>query len=75
MMAQYEVLIEHERETGMYLVSVPDLPGCRSQGTTLEDAERNAQEAIALHLEAMQIDGEPIPEPRHHVLRTVEVQV
>ena len=51
-----------------YDVTVPDLPGCTSAGDDLDEALRNAKEAIALHLEAMIADGEPVPartsEPR-----------
>ena len=44
-----------------YDVAVPDLPGCTSAGDDLDEALRNAKEAIALHLEAMIADGEPVP--------------
>ena len=38
-------------EVGGYSVSVPDLPGCHSQGSTFEDAKVNIKEAIELYLE------------------------
>ena len=41
----------------------PDLPGCASYGATLTEAQRNAQDALALHLYGMERDGEPIPTP------------
>ena len=44
-------------------VTVPDLPGCFSAGTSFEDAVDQAKEAIELHLEAMLEDGEDIPMP------------
>ena len=34
-----------------YVADVPELPGCMSQGKTVEDALRNAREAVALYLE------------------------
>ena len=46
-----------------YDVTVPDLPGCTSAGDSLDEALRNAKEAITLHLEAMIADGEPAPAP------------
>jgi len=49
--------------SGRYDVSFADLPGCVSQGDSLEDALRMAQEALALHLGSMLEDGDPIPEP------------
>jgi predicted RNase H-like HicB family nuclease len=39
--------------TGGYSASVPDLPGCYSEGDTLGEAKRNVREAIACHLEAL----------------------
>jgi predicted RNase H-like HicB family nuclease len=42
---------------GGYSASVPDLPGCFSEGDTLAEAKRNVREAIACHLEALAIVG------------------
>ncbi len=47
---QYDVVFEKE-EDGGYSVWVPDLPGCCSQGDTLEKALENIKEAIELYLE------------------------
>ena len=47
-------------ETGGYGVFVPALPGCYSQGETLEEAQRNIREAIELHVEALRNEGDPI---------------
>lgn len=47
---EYTVLFTKEQEGG-YSVSVPDLPGCLSQGDTFEEAETNIKEAIELYLE------------------------
>ena len=46
---------------GVYAVLFPDLPGCNSQGKTLEEAFGMALEALASHLESMADDGDPIP--------------
>jgi predicted RNase H-like HicB family nuclease len=48
-------------EDGYYIVEVPSLAGCVSQGETREEALVNIQEAIALHIEVLQDRGEPIP--------------
>ena len=45
-----KVLFEPSDEGG-YTVHVPALPGCISEGDTLEDARRNIREAIELYLE------------------------
>ena len=61
-MQQYIGLI-HKDPGSDYGVSFPDLPGCVSAGVTLEEARDMAAEALALHLEGMTADGDPIPPP------------
>ncbi len=46
----YLVLLKQEKD-GRFSVSVPALPGCFSEGDTLEEAKKNIQEAITLYLE------------------------
>ncbi len=48
-----KVLLERD-ETGGYVVVCPSLPGCYTQGETLEEAMENIEEAILLCLEDMQ---------------------
>lgn len=50
-------------EGGAFSVYFPDLPGCVSYGETLEDAQRNAQDALGLHIYGMEKDGDPLPAP------------
>jgi predicted RNase H-like HicB family nuclease len=47
---------------GGYVASVLALPGCHTQGETLEESERNVKEGIALYLEGLADRGEEIPE-------------
>lgn len=49
-------------ETGGYVVEVPSLPGCYSQGNTEAEALENIKEAIALHIEGMIAAGEEVPD-------------
>ncbi|MEE9281249.1 MAG: type II toxin-antitoxin system HicB family antitoxin [Myxococcota bacterium] len=42
------------------MATVPALPGCVTQGDTLEEAREHAKEAILCHLEALQQEGDPI---------------
>lgn len=44
-------------------IEFPDLPGCLPCARTQEEAFKNAQEAMALHLYGMEQDGDPIPAP------------
>ncbi|MFA4647733.1 type II toxin-antitoxin system HicB family antitoxin [Pyrococcus kukulkanii] len=46
-----EIVLEEQEESG-YVVYVENLPGCMSQGETIEEALRNIAEAISLYLEA-----------------------
>lgn len=48
---QFKVLIEQD-EDGWYVASVPELPGCHTQGKTLEEVRKRIKEAIELVLEA-----------------------
>ena len=48
-----KVVIE-EGEDGYYVVTVPSLPGCISQGKTKEEALENIKEAIEIYLEVLQ---------------------
>jgi predicted RNase H-like HicB family nuclease len=71
-MRRYAIVIEQgPNNLSAY---VPDLPGCITTGKTVEEVERNMREAIALHLEGMKEDGEPVPEPSTTV-GYVELQV
>ena len=52
-----------ERAENNWAAYVPDLPGCITTGSTLEDTERNIREAIQGHLQTLREFGEPIPVP------------
>ncbi len=68
----YRVLLEPD-ETGGYVVSCPSLPGCYSQGETVEDALANIKEAIELCLEDLQARNEEIPDPSGVLVGSVVV--
>ena len=56
----YTVIFEPAEEGG-YIVRVPALPGCVTQGETLVEAREMAVDAIQGHLEALAATGQPIP--------------
>ncbi|MGO8691740.1 MAG: type II toxin-antitoxin system HicB family antitoxin [Thermoguttaceae bacterium] len=60
-MKRYAIVID--KGATNYRAYVPDLPGCVATGATVEETEQLLREAIALHLQGMQEDGLPIPEP------------
>jgi predicted RNase H-like HicB family nuclease len=59
----YTVIL-HEAEEGGYWVEVPSLPGCFSQGESLDEALKNATDAIRSHVEALREDGQSVPADR-----------
>ena len=57
---RFTVVIEQE-DNGGFVVSVPALPGCISEGNTRDEAMKNVREAIEVYLEDCRESGEPIP--------------
>lgn len=58
---KYAIFLEKDPASD-YGVTVPDLPGCFSAGSTIEEAMDNAQEAILTHLEGLMLDDNVIPQ-------------
>lgn len=56
----YPIVIHKDLDTA-YGVTVPDLPGCFSAGDTMEEAVKNAVEAIECHVEGLLLDDEDLP--------------
>jgi predicted RNase H-like HicB family nuclease len=57
---EYSVVV-HDAEEGGYWAEVPALPGCYSQGETVDEALENVKEAIALYLETLREEGGRVP--------------
>ena len=58
---EYSVVV-HEAEEGGFWVEVPALPGCYSQGESVEEALGNVTEAIGLYLEVLRDEGRDTPD-------------
>ena len=69
----YSILYEADPRGG-YVAFAPLLPGCHTQGETLEEAERNIAEAIELYLECLVADKESIPRETKSFYGTVSVR-
>ena len=70
---RYTILVTHE--DGMHVVRAPALPGCFTQGRTLDQALDRAREAISGHVAALRDLGEPIPvEDAPPIVASVEVE-
>ena len=58
-----QVLLYPESDGG-WVVECPSLPGCVSQGDNRDEAVDNIKEAIEAYIEALEMDGLPVPEER-----------
>lgn len=65
----FEVVIEKEAEDEGYFAWSPSLPGCFSNGRTIEDTKRNMRTAVSQHVTALLARGEAIPQNEHVRLR------
>jgi predicted RNase H-like HicB family nuclease len=59
---RFRAVIERD-EDGVFVIEVPSLPGCISQGKTRDEALLNIREAIVGYLESLRVHGDPIPPP------------
>ncbi len=51
MVHQFTVVVERDRETGLYMGIVPGLPGAHTQAASLDELQKNMKEVISLCLE------------------------
>ena len=58
----FEIVVKNEPEDEGYLAYSPTLPGCHSNGKTIEDAKRNIREAIQQHIQSLLSHHHPIPQ-------------
>jgi predicted RNase H-like HicB family nuclease len=59
----YSMVIQWDSRDNIYVVTVPELPGCKTHGRTYTEAVKNALEVIELWIEDAQKAGEPVPPP------------
>ena len=74
-MTKYRFSIVIEKDSDGYFAFCPDLQGCYTQGDTYEEALKNIEDAIHLHIEDRLKNGEEIPEIEMVSLTTLEVAV
>jgi len=58
---RYAIVIE--KAEGNYSAYVPDLPGCISTGTTVDETIRHLREAMTGHVQMLAENNDPIPDP------------
>jgi antitoxin HicB len=61
----YAIIVEPlpAEDSGGFIATVPDLPNCKSDGETPQEALTNVQDAIAVRIEAAKDMGHTVPEP------------
>jgi predicted RNase H-like HicB family nuclease len=71
---EYTILVYKAEEEGFW-AEVPVLPGCYSQGETIEETMENVKEAIEAHLLALKEEREEVPTEEEFVIGRVKVGV
>jgi len=71
---EYTILV-YRAEEGGFWADVPALPGCYSQGETIEETMENVKEAIEAHLLALKEEREEVPTEEEFVIGRVKVGV
>jgi predicted RNase H-like HicB family nuclease len=66
--SRYEMIVYWDKADGIFVVEVPELPGCMAHGKTKAGALRNAESAIKLWLRTAKEDGIAVPEPRGRLM-------
>ena len=60
----YSMIIQWDPYDCIYVVSVPELPGCMTHGSSYEEAVKQGQDAIESWIMVAEQDGTPIPPPK-----------
>ena len=58
----FQIVNEKEAEDEGYFAYTPNVPGCLSNGKTIEEAKRNIRQAIRQHLASMLAHDQPVPQ-------------
>ncbi len=70
---RFTVVLSPDIEDGGYVAECPAIPGCISEGDSIEDALANIREAIAGCLESLAARNEPLPAEGSVIVANVEV--
>jgi predicted RNase H-like HicB family nuclease len=66
--SRYELIIFWDESDQIFVVDVPELPGCMAHGSTKREAIAQAETAIDLWIETAKEDRIAIPEPRGRLM-------
>jgi predicted RNase H-like HicB family nuclease len=68
-MRTFNVIVERDPDTGLFVGHVPGWPGAHSQGKSLDELQANLEEVVSMLLE----DGEPTFESEFVAVQTIKV--
>jgi len=71
----FKIMLEPDEESGGYVVTCPSIPGCYSQGDTVDEAIANIKEAILLCLEDMESQNQEIHDSSKTLVADVFVTI
>jgi predicted RNase H-like HicB family nuclease len=69
----YSMTLEWDPVDEIYVVTVPELPGCNTHGRTLEEAVQQGRDAIETWIDGRRYWGHPIPPPKYFVPEEEEI--
>lgn len=66
--SKYEMIIYWDKTDNVYVVDVPELPGCMAHGKSKKEALENAEKSVAFWIKTAKEDGIQIPEPKGRLM-------
>jgi predicted RNase H-like HicB family nuclease len=72
---KFTVILIPDEEDGGYVAECPAIPGCVSEGNTVEEALANVKEAVEGCLESLAARREPLPRDGTVIVATVDAKV
>ncbi len=64
MRPQYSMWIQWSEEDRVYIVELPEFPGCHTHGSTYEEAARHGEEVLETLIEMYEDENRPLPKPQ-----------
>jgi predicted RNase H-like HicB family nuclease len=72
-MPKYSMILQWSEEDGVFVVSLPELPHCKTHGETYAEAAQNGQDMIESLLEFYEQEQKPLPTPQFFTDAALEI--
>ena len=66
--SHYEMIIYWDKTDNIYIVDVPELPGCMAHGKSKKEALENVEKAVEFWLKTAKEDGIQVPDPKGRLM-------